>query len=38
MNLKIFSNGAFGPNITNFEGERALKKTQFFGQNFAKSA
>ena len=37
--LQIFSKGAYGSNIINFEeGASAEKNTQFFGQSFPKSA
>ena len=35
---KIFLKAPSAPIYTNFEGERAPKKTQFFCQNFSKSA
>ena len=35
---KIFLKAPLAPIYTNFEGERAPKKTQFFCQNFSKSA
>ena len=35
---KIFLKASLPPIYTNFEGERAPKKTRFFGQNFSKSA
>ena len=35
---KIFLKTPSAPIYTNFEGERAPKKTQFFCQNFSKSA
>ena len=34
---KIFLKAPLAPIYTNFEGERASKKTQFFCQNFSKS-
>ena len=33
-----FSKGAFGANMTNFEGGARAEKTQFIGQNVPKSA
>ena len=35
---KIFLKAPWAPIYTNFEGERAPKKTRFFCQNFSKSA
>ena len=35
---KIFLKAPLAPIYTNFEGERAPKKTKFFCQNFSKSA
>ena len=35
---KIFLKAPLAPIYTNFEGERAPKKTRFFCQNFSKSA
>ena len=35
---KSFLKAPLAPIYTNFEGERTPKKTQFFGQNFSKSA
>ena len=35
---KIFLKAPWAPIFTNFEGERAPKKTRFFCQNFSKSA
>ena len=38
IDAKLFLKAPLAPIYTNFEGERAPKKTRFFCQNFSKSA